>query len=1365
MNKDLDYHLGLDIGTSSIGFSAIDRDYRPIRLKGKTVIGTRLFQEGQTAADRRGFRTTRRRLQRRRWRLRLLEEIFDPAMSELDPTFFARLRESNRSPKDPNKHYSGSLLFPKKTDRAFYDQYPTIYHLRYALLSEHRQFDLREVYLAIHHIVKYRGNFLNPMPESKFNPAAIDLAGAFEEINENLKRINPATWLFFDPQLAGEALQILLDQQQVRGEKQKALVKLLNKVPAKADKEVAKQVKAAAVNFAKAVVGYKFALNAVLGKEVGDEKEWKLQLSASSVEEDLAAMEGQLTEPEAAILDTLVSLYGQLTLNEIVPAGQSLSKVMVQKYNAHQKHLKLLKTVTAEVDRKAAQQLKAAYANYVGRGSEKLTQADFMAAVAKILKKETTPTAQAIKELIDKEQFMPKQRTNQNGVIPYQLHLKELNQIIANQAQYYPWVGELNPNLNRRAVAKYKLSELVAFRIPYYVGPLITKDDQQQSSGASFAWMGRKEKGPITPWNFDEKVSRDASANEFIRRMTTKDTYLLGEDVLPKHSLTYERYEVLDELNKLRVNGHKLEVGVKQAVYRDLFQAGKTVTTKKLSNYLQLHQQLVKRPVISGLADPKRFNSSLVAYNDLKKILGPVVDQPNRQADLERIIEWATVFEDRQILAEKLTEIDWLTTQQRARLAALRYQGWGRFSKKLLCQLRDQHGHSILERLWQGQETFMQLQAEPVFAEQIKEANQAELAGQDLEDVLAAAYTSPQNKKAIRQVIRVVDDVVRAAKKPPRFISIEFARDDRESRRTTSRLNRLQEIYETTAKELVANKNLREELAGVTNLSDRLYLYFTQLGRDAYTGKPISLDRISTDYDIDHILPQAFIKDDSLDNRVLVSRAVNNGKSNQVPLRLFGTQQIKAFWKQLFDVQLISRRKYNNLLTDPDQIDPYKAQGFINRQLVETRQVIKLAANLLASRYPDTKIIEVKAELTHQVRTSFNLYKNRDVNDYHHAVDGYLSAVVGQYLYRCYPSLQPYFVYGEFKHFGKNSQGKFRNFNFLYDLIQGDQQRIVSPTSGEVVADREKLIGELKRVNGFKTMLISKEVTMKTGALFNQTIYPVGGKKKLIPVKKNRPTAIYGGYSGNSDAYLAIIRLVKKGSTEYKVVGIPVRERQRLLALEKTDHAAFLAQTKEVIANRLAKEKKNRKTGEVTRVTPSFDLVLPKVFLNQLVIDRGAKFTLGSAAYQYNAQQLILSSGSLATLQRDFRKNPSDTVDEQLLAVYDEIVAAVNQYFPLYDKNKFREKLTAGRELFATLPIYDEYKNGRKARDGKVNTLSKILQGLHANSRILKIEGLKIKTPLGMFQTKSGISLSEEAILVYQSPTGLFERRVQLKQQ
>ena len=202
-----------------------------------------------------------------------------------------------------------------------------------------------------------------------------------------------------------------------------------------------------------------------------------------------------------------------------------------------------------------------------------------------------------------------------------------------------------------------------------------------------------------------------------------------------------------------------------------------------------------------------------------------------------------------------------------------------------------------------------------------------------------------------------------------------------------------------------------------------------------YTGKTINIDEISTMYDIDHILPQAFLKDDSLDNRVLVRRQDNNAKSDTVPALKFG--KMKPFWNKLQKHGLISKRKLNNLQTNPESIDKFKAVGFVNRQLVETRQVIKLAANILASRYPDSKIIEVKASLTHQMRESFNLIKNRDVNDYHHAVDAYLSAFVGQYLYNRYPKLQPYFVYGQFKKFDKQSTRigmKTNHFNFLYDL-------------------------------------------------------------------------------------------------------------------------------------------------------------------------------------------------------------------------------------------------------------------------------------------------------------------------------------------
>ena len=54
------YGIGLDIGSNSIGFAVVDANSHLLRLKGETAIGARLFREGQSAADRRGSRTTRR---------------------------------------------------------------------------------------------------------------------------------------------------------------------------------------------------------------------------------------------------------------------------------------------------------------------------------------------------------------------------------------------------------------------------------------------------------------------------------------------------------------------------------------------------------------------------------------------------------------------------------------------------------------------------------------------------------------------------------------------------------------------------------------------------------------------------------------------------------------------------------------------------------------------------------------------------------------------------------------------------------------------------------------------------------------------------------------------------------------------------------------------------------------------------------------------------------------------------------------------------------------------------------------------------------------------------------------------------------
>ena len=55
-------------------------------------------------------------------------------------------------------------------------------------------------------------------------------------------------------------------------------------------------------------------------------------------------------------------------------------------------------------------------------------------------------------------------------------------------------------------------------------------------------------------------------------------------------------------------------------------------------------------------------------------------------------------------------------------------------------------------------------------------------------------------------------------------------------------------------------------------------------------------------YDIDHIFPQSKIKDDSLDNRVLVTKKSNEDKGNIYPISQNVREDRKEFWQLLFPV-------------------------------------------------------------------------------------------------------------------------------------------------------------------------------------------------------------------------------------------------------------------------------------------------------------------------------------------------------------------------------------------------------------------------------------------------------------------------------
>ena len=53
--------------------------------------------------------------------------------------------------------------------------------------------------------------------------------------------------------------------------------------------------------------------------------------------------------------------------------------------------------------------------------------------------------------------------------------------------------------------------------------------------------------------------------------MVNHCTYLNNEMVLPKNSLLYEKFMVLNELNNLKINNENISVELKQSLYNNLF--------------------------------------------------------------------------------------------------------------------------------------------------------------------------------------------------------------------------------------------------------------------------------------------------------------------------------------------------------------------------------------------------------------------------------------------------------------------------------------------------------------------------------------------------------------------------------------------------------------------------------------------------------------------------------------------------------------------------------------------------------------------------------------------------------------------------
>lgn len=263
-------------------------------------------------------------------------------------------------PEDKKEHQIYSLFSDEDfSDADFYKKYPTIYHLRKALMIENHKFDIRLVYLAVHHIVKHRGHFL-------FNGSfenATSFSSVFMQFVTCMKEEMDVEVECLSEDVVEEYLK---DTTLSKKDKNSRLMQILQ--CDKSNKSL------------KAAIGLLSGLTVKLAdlfedKSLSDIEKPSICFASGSYEELRAAIEPDLQE-KCIVIDTIKALYDWSVLADVLKEGKYqgrayLSVAKTNMYDKHSEDLKLLKNVIKEKDKELYRDFfqregKDNYSAYVG---------------------------------------------------------------------------------------------------------------------------------------------------------------------------------------------------------------------------------------------------------------------------------------------------------------------------------------------------------------------------------------------------------------------------------------------------------------------------------------------------------------------------------------------------------------------------------------------------------------------------------------------------------------------------------------------------------------------------------------------------------------------------------------------------------------------------------------------------------------------------------------------------------------------------------------------------------------------------------------------------------------------------------------
>lgn len=211
-----------------------------------------------------------------------------------------------------------------------------------------------------------------------------------------------------------------------------------------------------------------------------------------------------------------------------------------------------------------------------------------------------------------------------------------------------------------------------------------------------------------------------------------------------------------------------------------------------------------------------------------------------------------------------------------------------------------------------------------------------------------------------------------------------------------------------------------------SKMMERYKLYLSQNKHCIYTNTPLTMMDViyGTNVQVDHIIPQSKILDDTLNNKVLVLRDANSIKNNRLPLEAFDEMQINVdtnYTKKDYLTEClhllknktnpISKKKYQYLTLK--KLDDETIEGFISRNINDTRYITRYIANYLKTAFKESDktknidVVTIKGAVTSRFRkrwlTTYDEYgyhptiysledKGRNLYYYHHAIDAIILA-------------------------------------------------------------------------------------------------------------------------------------------------------------------------------------------------------------------------------------------------------------------------------------------------------------------------------------------------------------------------------------